>query len=51
MIVILKPRFLPCVYVRALENGTTSLVKLFGKEIEVKNKDIKIVKIPNYHKN
>jgi hypothetical protein len=34
ILILLKPRFLPCVYVKALESER-SQVRLFGKTIEV----------------
>jgi hypothetical protein len=54
MIVILKPRFLPCVYVKSLEGEEDkegkSEVKLFGKTIEVETKDIKPARLPIFRK-
>ena len=45
MILILKPRFLPAIYVKALEDGLHE-VKLLGKTIEVKTKDLRPGRLP-----
>ncbi len=50
MICILKPRFLPSVFLKALPNEQ-SLVRFFGKNIEVNNRDIILVKEPVYKLN
>ena len=50
MIVLLKPKFLPCILLENLDHRK-STVKLFNKQITVENKDIKLAKLPIYEKN
>ncbi len=50
MIVILKPRFLPAIFIKTSEDGKKAVVRLLGKEIEVDTSDIKPVKLPHFRK-
>ena len=46
---LLKPRWLPCLFLKWLDNNKC-LVKVFGKNIEVKSKNLQLIKLPLYEK-
>lgn len=50
---LLRPTFLPCVFLKNLEDEEmgNSLVRFFGEEIKVDNKELRLVKFPVYKKN